>query len=400
MSLHADASPSSSSIWIKCPASVTKARGRKRLPTVYTTEGSAAHEVADMLICGLPAPDTVTLDGTIVEVDDDMVEAVERYVTFVEQLRAKSDFFDTEVSVALPVIWGETIFGTADVIAYTEKTRTLDVVDLKYGKGVAVTAKGNSQLRIYALGAIYKLSVEKWVPVDTIRLTIIQPRTEIDIGMNTEEIDIHELTAWQDTVLTIAVEKLSRNDQTENTGTHCRWCVRAGECQSLAKLAQTEARIVFDKTGKMHPEVLSDKDLAGILDSVEMITSWIEKVRLEASQRLDHGAVIPGWKLVAKRAVEKWIDDEEALAEMEISYPDCVDQMVKLRTPAQVKKVIVSAEGVKPGIAAAIVAELTTKESSGNTLARDDDIRPKVETSPKSVFDMLKSSLELPEQKF
>jgi hypothetical protein len=391
MTAHADASPSSSSIWINCPASVTKARGKKRLPTVYTTEGSAAHEVADMLIHGLPAPDSVALDGTTVEVDDDMVEAVERYVVFIETLKAKADVFDTEVSVRLRAFGGEDIFGTADVISYREKTKTLDVVDLKYGKGVAVSAKGNSQLRIYALGAIRLLSDAGWDEIDKIRLTIIQPRTETDPGLNCEEITVDELVAWRDTVLNIATEKLSRNDPTENPGAHCRWCVRAGECASLAKLAQSEARVVFDKKGALHPEVLTDKELAGILDSAEMITAWMEKVRQEASQRLDHGGAIPGWKLVAKRAMEKWIDPDDALADLNNMFPH-VDGLLKLRTPAQVKKTLKAAKE-NPDI----VAAYTCKDSSGNTLARDDDTRPRVETSPKTVFDMLKTSLELPD---
>src|SRR4249920_3638362 len=158
MSQHADASPSSSATWLACPASVTKARGRRRLPTIYTAEGSAAHEVADLLIHGLIPPDEIKVDGGfIIGIDDDMIDAVERYVGYVEKLKANADVFATEVSVTIPVIGGEKLYGTADVIAYNEKTETLEIVDLKYGKGVEVSAAGNPQLRIYALGAIQHL---------------------------------------------------------------------------------------------------------------------------------------------------------------------------------------------------------------------------------------------------
>ncbi len=42
-------------------------------------------------------------------------------------------------------------FGTADVIITSEKV--LKIIDLKFGKGVKVSAKKNPQLRLYAYGA-------------------------------------------------------------------------------------------------------------------------------------------------------------------------------------------------------------------------------------------------------
>jgi hypothetical protein len=78
---------------------------------------------------------------------------------------------------------------------------------------------------------------------------------------------------------------------------------------------------------------------------------------------------------------------------MEEQYGSFFNDLVKLRTPAQVKKVLKSHhcdEGV--------VAALTTKESSGTTLARDDDRRPAVGTDAKSVFTMITESLAITEK--
>ena len=75
--LHADASPSSSSIWLNCPASVTKARGRVRKPTVYTTEGTAAHVAAELSLKGDDIPVTLTIDGQPVAVTEEMLDAVD-----------------------------------------------------------------------------------------------------------------------------------------------------------------------------------------------------------------------------------------------------------------------------------------------------------------------------------
>ena len=383
MNAHADASPSSSSIWIKCPASVTKARGKRRAPTVYTTEGQAAHEVADMLIHGLPAPDTVTCDGVEVEVSEGMVDAVERYVGYVERLKAGADIFRTESVVTVPVLGGEKLYGTADVVAYDRVTENLEIVDLKYGRGVAVSAVNNPQLRIYALGAVNSIGAA--YPIDTVQMTIIQPRTENTPGQNTEMIDVTALYAWRDTILFPAIVRIDADDQTETPGDHCRWCVRAGECSALANLAQYEARMTFDQvtTG------LTNDDLAEILNKAELVQAWIAQVQAEASQRLDHGQTVPGWKLVAKKGMEKWTDQDAAQAELQDEFPSLIWSMLKLRTPAQVKAILKRERQDKD-----FVETLTNRESSGTTLARDEDPRPGVKTDAKSVFEQLTESLE------
>ena len=389
---HADASPSSASIWLKCPASVTKARGRKRLPTVYTAEGSAAHEVAERLIHGLPAPSEVTIDGFTFPVDDDMVEAVEVFCGYAGALKQKADIFRTETLVEVPTFGNEKLYGTADVIAYTKAIENIEIVDLKYGRGVAVSAANNPQLRIYALGAIDSLGGA--YPISEVRMTIIQPRTGGEVGVNTEMVDVHELYAWRDTVLLPALAKIGLDDPTEKPGEHCRWCVRAGECRALADLAQSRAAVVFDdQTGT--PDLkqvasLSDNELAAILDQADMVVSWIERVRAEASNRIDRGGLVPGWKLVAKRAMRKWVDEEDAMDRLSDEYPNVYDEMVVLDTPAGVERAL-KRHKIKPDI----VATLVKKESSGTTLAPEEDPRPEVKNNPQTVFKQLTSSLEI-----
>jgi hypothetical protein len=405
MTAHADASPSSAGTWLNCPASVTLARGRKRKATIYTAEGSAAHEVAELLIHGLPAPDEVVVEGFTIAVDDDMVDAVERYVDYVEQLKAKSTVFLTETKVNVLTPGGEPLWGTADVIAYQrdkDDDGELEVVDLKYGRGVAVSAKDNPQLRIYALGAIRELDRRKKprsrVPITNIRLTIIQPRTESDPGENHEELDLFELIGWRDTILLPAISKIDLGDKTEVVGPWCRWCVRAGECRTLAGKAQGDARMVFDANSS--PAVsaataaaLSDAELAAILDQADFVISWIEKVRAEASARIDHGKTIPGWKLAAKRAMRRWIDADTALAELRKRFPKLVASMVKVVTPTQVEAILKRAKLDTSVLA--IGGPLVVKESSGTTLVREADPRPAtLGSDAKTVFEQLTESLD------
>jgi hypothetical protein len=384
MSAHADASPSSAHQWIHCPASVTKARGRTRKATVYTREGTAAHHVAETLIHGLNPPDEVEVEGEVVEVDDDMVDYVERYVEYVEKLKRGADVFMTEVRVSLDGL-PEPVFGTADVIAYWRKARAIEVPDLKYGKGVLVSPKDNPQVRIYALGAINALG--PFEPVDMARMTIVQPRAQ-GSSVQSEDVSVEELLQWERDVLAPAAQRLADGDETENPGEHCRFCVRAGECKSIANLAQTSAKMVF-KSKASTPDVggFNNDELAAILDKAELISGWIAKVRAEASQRLDHGQTVQGWKLASKRAMRRWADEGGALAALTKSGLSHAD-VTKIVSPAAAERVLKRA-----GMKTAILDKLVVKESSGTTLVRDDDPRKGIAADAKSVFGGLSSVL-------
>ena len=154
MSAHADASPSSGDDLAHVPSKRDPARGKKRLPSPYTREGTAAHEAAERLVHGLPAPAVVTVDGEDIVVSDDMLDHIEHYTKYVEALQKGANWFAAETQVKLTYL-PEPLFGTADALAYTIfPHKTLEVVDLKYGRGVAVGVENNPQLKIYGLGGL------------------------------------------------------------------------------------------------------------------------------------------------------------------------------------------------------------------------------------------------------
>ena len=390
---HADASPSSASIWLKCPASVTQARGRARLPTVYTREGSAAHVVAEHLAMGLLPPREVDVEGVLVEVDEDMLAAVEVYAAHIANLAKTADHYMLETKVTVSGL-SEPLSGTADFIAWTGKT--IDVVDLKYGKGVPVAVVDNPQLRIYGLGAFaLRLKSVPLATADTIRMSVVQPRMS-GPAVQTETLTRKELLAFREKTLKPALRKIADGDNTEVAGEWCRWCVRAGECRTLAKVAQDEARMVFEPTpeGVATAGPLDDGELAAILEQAEMISAWVEMVRAEASRRLDHGRAIPGWKLVAKQARRKWIDADATLPVLNAKFPDLVADMVKLDTVAAVERVLKAAKA-DTGIID-VGGGLVSKESSGTTLVREADPRAAVASDARSVFEQLTESLADP----
>ena len=64
----------------------------------------------------------------------------------------------------------------------------------------------------------------------SVGLVIVQPRAEGD-PIKESYLTVQKLLDWEQEVLKPAVARLIADDQTEIPGEHCRWCVRAGECQ-------------------------------------------------------------------------------------------------------------------------------------------------------------------------
>ena len=67
----------------------------------------------------------------------------------------------------------------------------LDIIDLKYGKGVPVSAEGNPQMRLYALGALKRYG--QIFRIDAVRMTIFQPRLE---SVTSETLSREALEDW------------------------------------------------------------------------------------------------------------------------------------------------------------------------------------------------------------
>ena len=63
--------------------------------------------------------------------------------------------------------WVKDGFGTGDAIIVADGT--LRIVDMKYGTGVSVSAENNSQMRLYALGALEMFG--DLYDIDTVSMT-------------------------------------------------------------------------------------------------------------------------------------------------------------------------------------------------------------------------------------
>lgn len=242
MTAHAACSPSSAAMWLNCPASVTQTDGLVRPSSKYAREGTAAHTVAEKILNGdIFLPDKVQVENQEFIVSMSMCRDLRPYITHIHRL-ASDAFLAIEQRVVVNrtfnMVWGTVDCGIV-------QPAHVHVVDLKYGRGVAV-APDSPQLKLYGLGLVeyFFRRVEPDFPVT---LTVCQPRVPSKDGpLRSHRTTIEDLRQWRNREVVPAVKRIRKGDATEQTGHWCRWCVRQTVCQAFNNRHQSHAAEAFD----------------------------------------------------------------------------------------------------------------------------------------------------------
>lgn len=249
---HARLSASGSSIWLNCTMSPLLSEGVPRKSNKYADEGTSAHEYSQWRLAqrGIGRYGKIALP--VVALFDNTLGV---YLNYVESLAQQTAFYAVEKRISLAPLWEsnnqtppEVMFGTSDFVALTPD-KILHVVDLKFGAGVPVEPKDNTQGLYYALGTYLALPKDM-MPPETIRITIVQPRvTHVDGPIRHWDIPTIDLLDWGYSVLKPTVELIAENDQTKLSlvvGKHCRWCPAAsGRCPEKHKTKTKQAQHDF-----------------------------------------------------------------------------------------------------------------------------------------------------------
>lgn len=381
MGEHARLSASSADRWMNCTGSPDLCAGKVSTTSRFAIEGTTAHELAEKVLTNTTTQAPVTDD------EQEMLDFVEVYTTYCQQLMDEAEEHHVEKRVTLDnLYWDssppEPLFGTADFVAAVGET--LHVVDFKYGAGVPVDAKENAQLAYYGLGAFFALSKGNSGRFTEVELTIIQPRAPHPDGpVRTWDIPVSELLAWG-AEFKQHIDLIAKKETMLAAGSWCRFCPSLGDCPEAHKAATERARLDFGAIPKTAPETLPDDELAAIMAGVEFAQLWINAVSAEVQARLERGHAIKGWKLVPKRAQRKWIDESEtsnwvASVLQRGRDEDQAYTEPKLKSPAQLEKVLKKFNLQIPNI-------LVSKISSGVTLAPESDSRQGVASGPEVEF--------------
>ena len=154
---HAILSASSSERWLNCPPSARLCENYEDKGSDYAAEGTDAHTLCEYQLkqaLGIPAEDPIE---NLSWYNEEMEECAAGYAAYVVELleTAKQTCVDPVVLIEQRVDfshWVQSGYGTADLILIADGT--LNICDYKHGKGVEVSAVGNPQMRLYALGAL------------------------------------------------------------------------------------------------------------------------------------------------------------------------------------------------------------------------------------------------------
>lgn len=386
MAEHAAIGPSALHRLLNCPGSHTLSKTRDRGgSSIYAAEGTLAHHICEMCLNeGSDAAaflgSTHNVEGHSFTVDDEMVEHCQSYVDFCFSLDYSEAWVEERVDLAK--LWGgnppEPIFGTADFVAFHGETNTLHVVDLKYGRG-DVDPTDNPQAQAYALGAMLSLGINSAAEV---YVHIVQPRSQGVKGVKTWRTSGLDLLIWGKETLVPGVEKMIDPAAPLVAGDHCKFCPAMAVCPALKQIARETSRTQFDPIPPK-PEDLTDVELSEILDRADVISQWIAAVRAEASTRIDTGALVPGYKLVPKRATRRYPDAKQVEVALTEQGWDHLFKKTPL-SPAQIEKKDL---GTYQWLEANGLIE---KSSSGTTLVADHDPRDAlVQRRAKDEFDAI-----------
>ena len=364
---HALLGASSSARWLVCTPS---ARLEAMFPdeqSPYAAEGTVAHDLAESILRhkleGKKAP---KLDDYSTE----MVEAVNRYVDICEEkvneARARSSDAEAMIEARLDFSrWVPEGFGTGDMVIVADGI--LEVIDLKYGKGVPVSAIENTQMRLYALGA-YDVN-EFLYDVKSVRMTIVQPRLD---SVSTDELPLEELLDWGEDIKPIA--QRAWNGLGECTPCdYCNFCKARHTCRALADTCLT----AFYKDGGKLNQLLTDSEVSDILAMKDLITKWIKGVYDFAYEKALSGEKQwPGYKLVEGNS-RRTITDPEAAAKtlLDNGYKEKdIFKPRELEGITNLQKVL-----GKKGVATYLEAYIDKPEGKP-TLVPESDKRPAINT--------------------
>lgn len=380
---HAVLSASGASRWMACTPSADLEKDIPDQSSEFAMEGTAAHELSEIYLMheiGEIAKGTRTRRINKFKEDSayfnqEMIDYVESYVDIVVEKinEAKARSKDAVVLLEQRLNFSEWVpegFGTGDVVIISEGV--LEVIDLKYGKGVEVSAEDNPQLRLYGLGA-YSL-YDMLYDIDTISMTIVQPRLD---NISTETMTAKDLVHWADSEVKPKAELAWEGEGEFVPGEHCRFCKIRATCRARADENLKMAQYEFAEPEEIAAEpTLGLNEIGKILFQADELKKWAEDIKKYALEQAEkHGEKVPGWKLVEGRSNRKYSDESTVYETLKKDFEEDVIAPRKLLGITAMEKEI-----GKKTFASALDG-LIVKPAGKPTLVLESDKRPELNST-------------------
>jgi len=303
---HASLSPSSSSRWLDCPASIKACAEYENTSNAASEWGTQVHYIGEQLLKGetINVGDVLCEDGQeAFEVDEEMLEVALDYANYVREYINEDSVVLIEEKLDLSFIAPDT-FGTSDATILNDDV--LHVVDLKTGHNI-VSAENNTQLMLYALGAYHKLKHLSFI--EEVTLHIVQTRAG---NISSWSCSVEDLLEFEEFAKKQAQKALSDEAEFNPTPRACKWCPHQANCEALAQFSEEVVKGDFDDLEEIEGKanLISNEHIKKILDNKDLIISFIKAVEDEALNKLQNGEVIEGYKIVESQTRRAWDKSE------------------------------------------------------------------------------------------
>lgn len=300
---HALLSASAAYRWIPCPPSARLQEKYEDIGTEYAAQGTEAHALAEWKARRLLGDIQPDPRPNLQYYDQEMEEMTDLYASFIAETiaEARKTCPDPQVMIEQQVSfsrWAPEAYGTADAIIVGEGRAW--ITDLKYGKGIEVSAEGNAQASCYALGCLDL--IDDLYDIETVTIQIFQPRLN---HISEWTVSKAELLAWGEEVLRPAAELAFSGKGDFCPGDHCRFCKAKHECRARAEKQLQLLRYEFNA-----PPVLTDEEIEDILVQADHLISWAEDVKQYALNAALAGKQWKGFKVIEGRSNRRYTDEE------------------------------------------------------------------------------------------
>lgn len=413
---HSIFSPSGSAMWANCSGSL--------IPNLFCSDtagrdaavGTVAHSVGETWLRSGVRPDH--LIGTRVEIsegesvfeveiDQEMIEYVGQYVDWGIYLPG-THFVETRVDFSdLTPLKKQT--GTADHAVC--EIGKLTITDLKFGQGVQVFAKENTQGILYAYGFFKKY--DDLFDFQTIVIRIAQPRlNHFDEWVISRE----ELLQWASWLKSRAYAAWCKDAVRTPSEKACKWCRIASDCAAHAVFVERLVDGAFDNLDEpitsaemltIGERILSGDVLfepiklgsltveqkAAILPYRKMVEAWFSGIHEDLESRCLRGEHVPGYKIVSGRSNRVFTDKVSAIETLD--FLGLSDEVIRPRgmiTPAQAETELMKV-GYRKKQLPTLLGSVVRKPPGRQSMAPETDSREALVSVASSSFDNLDEEL-------
>lgn len=379
---HALLGPSSAHRWLSCTPSARLEEGLPDTGSSYATEGTLAHRLGELLLRAEYEGADITEELAEVQADPQyspaMMEHMEGYAAFVAEryADAKSHCPDPRLYVEQRIDVSEYVpdgFGTTDCVIIADGL--MDVIDLKYGAGIPVSAEDNPQMKIYALGCLLAFSL--FYEISAIRMTIYQPRLD---SISTAVIDRDKLEAWAEQFLKPRAAQAYAGEGPFAPGEMtCKWCKAGATCKARAEYQLELAAKDFQDAALM-----DNDEIAEVLERLPGLLAWAKQVKDYAEDAaINHGEKFPGFKVVGGRANRRYVNEGAIARRLKKAGFATAD----IYKPKELLGITAMEKLVGAKKLAELVGGLIEKPAGSPTLVPMSDKRPELNTAAKAAED-------------